>query len=58
MVSDERNMKYSVIGSDNGKFVAMTMIIVRLIGHLRGIIGSALDHRPLPPEFETRLGRI
>ena len=27
------------------------------VGHLRGL-GNALDHRSLPPEFESRRGHI
>jgi len=28
------------------------------LGRLRGLVGSALDHRSLPPEFESRRGHI
>jgi len=41
------------------------MILVLIIAYnawrivvLRGLIGSALDHRSLPPEFESRVGHI
>ena len=27
-------------------------------GRLRGLVGSVLDHRSLPPEFESRRGHI
>ena len=33
-------------------------ILLYWAGHLRGYVGSALDHRSLPPEFESWYGHI
>ena len=37
---------------------AITVYLYSFNGHLRGLTGSVLDHRSLPPEFEPRCGHI
>jgi len=36
----------------------MIYFVKKHVGHLRGFVGSALDHRSLPPELESRRGHI
>jgi len=56
---------YKMVISSTLQFVIIKLRIITLYftvynkgGRLRGLTGSALDHRSLPPEFESRCGHI
>ncbi|KAK2162452.1 hypothetical protein LSH36_98g02047 [Paralvinella palmiformis] len=43
---------------EDGGYEAIKPASAELMGHLRGLVGSGLAHRSLPPEFEPQRGHI